>query len=164
MKDLNSVDIKELQQIKGIGKVTAQNIVQYREENGGFDSLDELKNVSGVGAKSFANLKEEITLGETSDNDENNISVEEAEEDLVRIEFNPADYEIAEVNEVHLVGDMNNWDPSDKTYSLEPEESGIWANSFALEEGLEYKVMYDSTSWEEDKHVGFYGDNLKVGQ
>ena len=158
MKDLNAVDVKELQQIKGIGKVTAQKIVQYREEIGGFDSLDEVKNVSGIGAKSFANLTEKITLGQS----EVAVNSEEPAKDLVRIEFNPADYELGEVHEVHLVGDMNDWDPADKTYLLEKEESGLWANSFALEEGMEYKVMYDSTSWEEDKHVGFYGNNLRV--
>lgn len=164
MKDINSVDIKELQQIKGIGKVTAQNIVQYREESGGFDSLDEVMNVSGVGAKSFANLKEEITISGAVANEENNSPADQAEKDLIRIEFNPADYEIGEVHEVHLVGDMNNWKPSDKTYSLERKESGVWANSFDLEEGMEYKIMYDSSSWEEDRHVGFYGGNLTVGE
>ena len=168
MKNLNTVDAQDLQQIKGIGKVTAQNIIQYREEKGGFDSLEEVKNVSGIGAKSFSNLTEEITLDDEpvanqviEDLTDEEVPTE-PEQDLVRIEFNPADYEIGEVHEVHLVGDMNKWDPTDKTYALEREESGIWANSFDLEEGMEYKVMYDSSSWEEDRHVGFYGGNLKV--
>lgn len=163
MKNLNEVNVKELQQIKGIGKVTAQKIVQYRKEIGGFDSLADVKNVSGIGAKSFANLQEKITVeNKEAANETTVVESTEAKEDLVRIEFNPADYGIGEVHEVHLVGDMNNWDPADKTYFLEQEESGLWANSFALEEGIEYKIMYDSNSWEEDKHVGFYDDNLKV--
>ena len=155
MKNINSANVEELKEIKGVGKVTAQKIVQYREEVGGFETLEEVKNVSGIGAKSFANLEEELTIDETSE-------IENKEDDLVRIEFDQAEYGIEDVDEVHLVGDMNNWDPTDKTYSLEEVESGVWASSFDLEEGLEYKIMYDSTDWNEDKHVGFYGGNLKV--
>lgn len=154
MTNINSADIKELQQISGIGQITAENIVQYRDANGGFDSLDELKNVSGIGPKSFASLKDKITLNEA----------ESDEKELVRVEFDQSDYELegVEIDEVHLVGDMNDWDPTDKTYALELQDDNIWANSFDLEAGLEYKIMYDSTSWEEDKHVGFYGGNLRI--
>ncbi|MFO7819247.1 MAG: helix-hairpin-helix domain-containing protein [Halanaerobacter sp.] len=155
MKNINSANVEELQEIKGVGKVTAQKIVQYREEVGGFETLEEVKNVSGIGAKNFANLEEELTIDEDSE-------IENKEDDLIKIEFNQAKYGIEEVDEVHLVGDMNDWDPTDKTYALEEVESGVWANSFDLEEGLEYKIMYDSTDWNEDKHVGFYGGNLKV--
>jgi competence ComEA-like helix-hairpin-helix protein len=51
---------------------------------------------------------------------------------------------------------------ADKTYSLIEGENGIWTNKFNLKPGTEYKIMYDSTSWEEDKYIGDNDDNFKV--
>jgi competence ComEA-like helix-hairpin-helix protein len=161
MKNVNNVKIKELQKIKGIGQVTAENIVNYRAQIGGFDSLEQLKEVSGVGNKSFSNLEDAFVVGAITKVEVKKID-EEPKEDLATIEFNPAEHNLSGLGEVHLVGDMNDWNPSDKTYALERKESGIWSNSFDLEAGQEYKIMYDSTSWEEDKNVGFYGGNLTV--
>ncbi|MGM0501860.1 MAG: helix-hairpin-helix domain-containing protein [Bacillota bacterium] len=166
MENINVAGVKELQKIKGIGKVTAENIVNYREEIGGFDSLEQVKEVSGIGAKSFANLKELMAVGEADDNlkteDASPKEGNESENDLVRIELDLTNHDISEIDEAHLVGDMNNWDPTDKTYALEKEEPGIWGAYFDLDEGIEYKIMYDSTSWEEGKHIGYHGGNLTV--
>ncbi len=150
MKKINAADIKEFQKVKGIGKATAQKIVNYREDLGGFDSLEEIKNVSGIGKKNFAKLKDFIAKGDSND--------KKIKKDLKQIKFNPDDYNIEKVEEVHLVGDMNNWNPADKTYSLK-EQDGIWMNSFNLTEGTEYKIMYDSISWEANKHIGSEEDN-----
>ena len=54
--NINSADADELQKIRGIGPAMAARIIAYREENHGFQSLDDLMQVSGVGAKTFAKL------------------------------------------------------------------------------------------------------------
>ncbi|MBW7573657.1 helix-hairpin-helix domain-containing protein [Caproiciproducens sp. AGMB10547] len=48
--------------LDGIGDVIAKRIVDYREKNGAFKSVEEIKNVSGIGDKIFANLKDHITV------------------------------------------------------------------------------------------------------
>lgn len=60
--NINTADEIKLQQIPGIGPVTADKIIQYRNENGKFKSEEELKNVSGIGEKTFENLKEYIKV------------------------------------------------------------------------------------------------------
>lgn len=51
--DLNTASGSLLNYISGISKNTARNIIQYREENGSFANREELKNVKGLGAKTF---------------------------------------------------------------------------------------------------------------
>jgi competence protein ComEA len=45
-----------------IGKVTAQRILDYRNEQGLFKSVDELLNVKGIGAKTLERIKGEVTI------------------------------------------------------------------------------------------------------
>ena len=71
-------------------------------------------------------------------------------------------HEIENPNEMHLVGEMNNWNPEDKSFSLIEKNDGTWTNRFNLEAGTEYKIMYDSISWEENKYIGDNGHNFKV--
>ncbi len=59
---INAAGEAELQTVSGIGPAKAQAIIAYRQEHGGFQTLDELKNVSGIGDKTFEKLKEDITL------------------------------------------------------------------------------------------------------
>lgn len=59
---INKADISQLQSIDGIGLAKAQNIVSYREEHGEFKSIDELKNVTGIGEAIFDKIKNNITL------------------------------------------------------------------------------------------------------
>ncbi len=46
--DINTADIEELDKIPGVGEATANKILNYREENGQFKSIEEIKNVNGI--------------------------------------------------------------------------------------------------------------------
>lgn len=59
---INSADILQLQNIPGIGEKTAQKIIDYRSSNGCFYSIEELKEVNGIGDKKFESIKEYICL------------------------------------------------------------------------------------------------------
>lgn len=54
--DLNLATASELETLPGIGPVMAERVVQHREDNGPFTSVGELRDVPGVGEKTFQNL------------------------------------------------------------------------------------------------------------
>ena len=60
--DLNTATKEELIALPGIGPAKAQAILDYRKSNGGFKSVEELKDVKGIGAKRFEKLKGELTV------------------------------------------------------------------------------------------------------
>lgn len=60
--NINTADEKELQKIKGIGPALAGRIIDYRENNGAFKSIDEIKKVRGIGDKTFEKMKDQITV------------------------------------------------------------------------------------------------------
>ncbi|GMA09469.1 putative competence protein [Tetragenococcus halophilus subsp. flandriensis] len=62
MIDINAADINELQEISGVGPAKAQAIVDYREENGAFESVDELNEISGFGEKTVEKLRDSIKI------------------------------------------------------------------------------------------------------
>ena len=62
MVNINTADVERLATLKGIGPALAQRIIDYREQNGGFKSIDEVKNVRGIGDKKFADFKDKITI------------------------------------------------------------------------------------------------------
>lgn len=59
---INSAGIEELTTLPGIGKTTAQRIIDYRQEKGSFLSLEELMNVKGIGKSKYEKIKGSITL------------------------------------------------------------------------------------------------------
>ena len=60
--NINTADVEQLATLKGIGPAMAQRIIDYREQNGKFKTIDELKNVRGIGQKKFDALKDKITI------------------------------------------------------------------------------------------------------
>jgi competence protein ComEA len=61
--NINTADKATLEQLTGIGETIAQNIIEYRQLNGGFKSIDEIKKVSRIGEKTFEKIKDKITVG-----------------------------------------------------------------------------------------------------
>ena len=59
---INDADLSKLKEIPGIGDVKANAIIMYREKKGGFKSIEELKNVDGIGEKTFEKIKDSIKL------------------------------------------------------------------------------------------------------
>lgn len=60
--NINSASVDELMSINGIGESKAKAIIEYRNSNGLFKSIDEIKNVSGIGDKLYDKIKENITV------------------------------------------------------------------------------------------------------
>ena len=58
--NLNTATSEELQTISGIGAKRAEDIIAYRESHGGFQSIDDLKNVSGIGEKTLDKIRESL--------------------------------------------------------------------------------------------------------
>ncbi len=62
--NINLADERELQVLPGVGPAMAQRIIEYRETNGPFASIEEITNVSGIGPTRLEQLRDLITVGE----------------------------------------------------------------------------------------------------
>lgn len=60
--NVNTAGVSELTSLTGVGTVTAEAIVSYREENGDFESLDDLDAVDGIGSATIEDLRSEATV------------------------------------------------------------------------------------------------------
>ena len=60
--NINTADSAELQSIPGIGPSKAERIIEYRESQGRFKTVEDIKNISGIGNKTFESIKEYITV------------------------------------------------------------------------------------------------------
>jgi competence protein ComEA len=58
--NINTATIEQLKTLNGIGDSKAKSIIEYREQNGGFKSKEDIKNVTGIGEKMFERIKEQI--------------------------------------------------------------------------------------------------------
>ncbi|MFC1494246.1 ComEA family DNA-binding protein [Thermodesulfobacteriota bacterium] len=73
--DLNEATVQELVKIKGIGQKYAERIVEYRENIGKFEKIEDIMNIKGIGKKKFESIKDTIF-----------IEAEETEEDYAETE------------------------------------------------------------------------------
>ena len=62
--NINTAAAEELVSLSGIGEGRAADIIAYREENGAFSRIEDIMKVSGIGEKTFEEIKEQITVGE----------------------------------------------------------------------------------------------------
>jgi len=60
--NINKATEEQLQALSGIGPSIAKEIVQYRDKNGKFKSIEDIKNVTGVGDKKYEKIKENIEI------------------------------------------------------------------------------------------------------
>lgn len=60
--NINNATADELMELPGIGEVIASRIIEYREKNGGFDNIEEIKEVSGIGDGKFEAIESLITI------------------------------------------------------------------------------------------------------
>lgn len=60
--NINTATQTELETLTGIGPSTALKIIKYREENGKFKTIEEIKNVAGIGDSKFEAIKDEICV------------------------------------------------------------------------------------------------------
>lgn len=60
--NINTATQEELENLPGIGETISTNIIEYRESNGGFKSIEEIKEVNRIGDKIFSDIKEKIKI------------------------------------------------------------------------------------------------------
>lgn len=62
MVNINTATSNELEMLDGIGEAIAERIIDYRNENGFFGNISDIKNVKGIGDKIFENIKNNIVV------------------------------------------------------------------------------------------------------
>ena len=60
--NLNTASEKELQELPGIGPAMSARIIEYRETNGPFQKIEDIKKVRGIGNAKFEKLKDQVTI------------------------------------------------------------------------------------------------------
>jgi len=60
--NINKAGLEELDKLPGIGPAIAERIIEYRNKNGGFMNVAEIKLVSGIGEKLFEKIKDKISI------------------------------------------------------------------------------------------------------
>lgn len=62
--NINTATATELDKLPGVGPVRAADIISYREKNNGFKTIEDLKNIKGIGDVSFEKIKDLVTVGD----------------------------------------------------------------------------------------------------
>lgn len=62
--NINTADLETLTELPYIGEVIAQRIIDYREANGNFKSIEDIKNVSGIGDSIYKEISQLITVSD----------------------------------------------------------------------------------------------------
>ncbi len=62
--DINSASLAELMEVPGIGETRAKAIIEYREQNGPFQTTADVMQVKGIGEDTYMNMADYITVGE----------------------------------------------------------------------------------------------------
>jgi len=62
--NINTATQAELESLPRIGPKVAQRIIEFRTQNGGFKRVEDLMKVKGIGEKIFAQIKDQITVGQ----------------------------------------------------------------------------------------------------
>ncbi len=60
--NINTATSSELQAISGIGPARAEDIINYRETNGGFTTTSEIQNIKGIGPATYEKMRDQITI------------------------------------------------------------------------------------------------------
>lgn len=60
--NINNATVDQLEQLDGVGEKTAEKIIAYREEHGGFASTEEIMEVPGIGPAKFEGIKDDISV------------------------------------------------------------------------------------------------------
>ena len=65
--NLNTATLDQLETLPGIGRRTAERIIEHRQKSGGFKKIEELMNVKGIGEKSFLKIKPMVFVAQKPD-------------------------------------------------------------------------------------------------
>ena len=60
--NINTANLSELETLPGIGPSLAQRIIEYRETNGNFQTIEDLQNVKGIGDSKYSNIKDNVCI------------------------------------------------------------------------------------------------------
>jgi competence protein ComEA len=62
MININTAGVKEIMKLPSIGKKKADAIIAFRQDNSGFEDINDLKKIEGIGKKTFEKIKEHIVM------------------------------------------------------------------------------------------------------